>query len=130
MRVEEYIMLTFFINEHLVEWNNFASKQASSLYMFFLCEPFGGGFPPPKGSLRLRTAYAGKVIPPTRHAKPGMASEFRHTTFWQPAGRHVYAPKRRLARARSDPESFRTYPCRDSGWPACISGPGGNIVSV
>lgn len=99
MRIEEYILLTFFINGYLVERNTFASEQ-NSLYMFFLCEPVVGGNPPTTGSLRLRTANAGKVIPPTRHAKPGMASESRYTTFWQPAGRRVYAPKRRFSQVR------------------------------
>jgi len=89
-----YIMLTFFISTHLINRNNcVASKQASKqadLYIFCLYdEPVRGGFPPRTGSSCLRTAYAGKVIPPTRHAKPGMARESRRTTSWQQAGKVV-----------------------------------------
>ncbi len=81
-----YILLTFFINEYLVRWDNCAASKQANLYMFYFSEPVRGGFPPRTGSLRLRTAYAGKVIPSTRHAKPGMARESRRTTSWQPRG--------------------------------------------
>ena len=93
-----YITLTFFINDYLVEWNNCqaskqASKQVDNPYIL-LGEPVGRDISLSTGSLRLRMVVHRKGHPKTRHAKLGMAREFRYMTFWQSVGEGENRPEK------------------------------------